>query len=642
MTKQIACLSVLLTLLFPSVAVAYNLDIAADKEFGFVGDTVEFTATIENTTGTPQTNLKSSIYFILDTAVLISKPESCTVESFEFESGVQTWLDCSLADLGNGESTSFQLSVMATQSNHFGADQMSAGLFLSQNDEQIANLRDDTFVWIYHDTTTDTDGDNASDFNEVLRGTNPADINEKPGTTFIDILALYSPGAVSVSEGDVEARLDHIVSYSNLVLMNSGIDVELRILAQHSIDFADEPSNSSALSELDARNGVFATVDTLRNQAGADLMVFFRPSSDPSSCGIANIGGYLTHGDFSNDYNAANATSIVNIDCPDNTLIHELGHNLGLQHSRVQDGTGGTFPYALGYGIQNDFVTTMAYAASFGLTSAGEIDLFSNDGLVCNGSPCGIDRNNQTDGADAVFTIKTVADQVASYREVVDFDGDGTPDVDDTDDDNDGTLDVDDAFPHDATEDTDTDNDGIGNNGDLDDDNDGFPDSEELAAGSNPLDALSFPDVVAPVLSVPDELLIVDAEGVGIPKTDDRIVTFLTAVTASDDVDGTIQTISNDAPETFSLGATTVTFTATDNAGNIGSATGTVAIASALLDVDADGEVGALTDGLLILRYMFGFRGDVLITGAVESSCNRCTGPEVELYIRSTLYGVQN
>ena len=37
------------------------------------------------------------------------------------------------------------------------------------------------------------------------------------------------------------------------------------------------------------------------------------------------------------------------------------------------------------------------------------------------------------------------------------------------------------------------------------------------------------------------------------------------------------------------------------------------------LDVDGDGEVSALSDGFLILRYLFGFSGDTLSTGPAPS-----------------------
>ncbi|MCP5152823.1 MAG: hypothetical protein H6983_01565 [Ectothiorhodospiraceae bacterium] len=73
---------------------------------------------------------------------------------------------------------------------------------------------------------------------------------------------------------------------------------------------------------------------------------------------------------------------------------------------------------------------------------------------------------------------------------VIDTDGDGTPDAEDTDDDGDGVDDVDDNCPLDANANQlDTDEDGDGNACDADDDGDGITDAVETAAGLDPLDA---------------------------------------------------------------------------------------------------------------------------------------------------------
>ena len=50
-------------------------------------------------------------------------------------------------------------------------------------------------------------------------------------------------------------------------------------------------------------------------------------------------------------------------------------------------------------------------------------------------------------------------------------------------------------------------------------------------------------------------------------------------------------------------------------------------------DIDGNGLVEPLTDTLLALRYVFGFRGGTLITGAVGAGCTRCTAPEIEAYM---------
>jgi trimeric autotransporter adhesin len=62
-----------------------------------------------------------------------------------------------------------------------------------------------------------------------------------------------------------------------------------------------------------------------------------------------------------------------------------------------------------------------------------------------------------------------------------------------------------------------------------------------------------------------------------------------------------------------------------------------------ILDVDANGEVDALTDGLLLLRSMFELTDDALVTGAVDSAnCTECDAEGIDSYITSikgTTYG---
>jgi hypothetical protein len=53
----------------------------------------------------------------------------------------------------------------------------------------------------------------------------------------------------------------------------------------------------------------------------------------------------------------------------------------------------------------------------------------------------------------------------------------------------------------------------------------------------------------------------------------------------------------------------------------------------ALLDVDDNGSGGALTDGVLVLRRMFGFSGTALTNGALGSGCMRCDPADIAAYI---------
>ena len=56
--------------------------------------------------------------------------------------------------------------------------------------------------------------------------------------------------------------------------------------------------------------------------------------------------------------------------------------------------------------------------------------------------------------------------------------------------------------------------------------------------------------------------------------------------------------------------------------------------AQSLLDADANTAPDALTDGLLILRYLFGFRGAVLVSGAVAANATRVDPGEVAQFLQ--------
>ncbi len=79
-------------------------------------------------------------------------------------------------------------------------------------------------------------------------------------------------------------------------------------------------------------------------------------------------------------------------------------------------------------------------------------------------------------------------------------------------------------------------------------------------------------DLTAPVITAPATVTFL-GENEGLAVSDSQVTDFLASITATDNVDGAIATITNDAPvDVFPLGDTTVTFTAVDAVGNTGSA----------------------------------------------------------------------
>ncbi|MEQ1847170.1 MAG: hypothetical protein ABL983_16495, partial [Nitrospira sp.] len=57
------------------------------------------------------------------------------------------------------------------------------------------------------------------------------------------------------------------------------------------------------------------------------------------------------------------------------------------------------------------------------------------------------------------------------------------------------------------------------------------------------------------------------------------------------------------------------------------------------LDVDGNGQADALTDGIVIIRYLFGFTGDALINGVVDLSGTRTTAAAIEAFLQGFLPG---
>ena len=56
-----------------------------------------------------------------------------------------------------------------------------------------------------------------------------------------------------------------------------------------------------------------------------------------------------------------------------------------------------------------------------------------------------------------------------------------------------------------------------------------------------------------------------------------------------------------------------------------------------LADIDGNGQIDALTDGLLMLRYLFGLEGDTLIKGVIARDATRTTSDEIEGQLRTLM-----
>ena len=312
-------------------------------------------------------------------------------------------------------------------------------------------------------------------------------------------------------------------------------------------------------------------------------------------------------------------------------------------------------------------------------------------------------QDSNLDGINELFTLDDDADgifdaedncQAVSNPNQLDTDNDSLGNACDSDDDGDRVLDSSDAFPLDASESMDTDGDGVGNNSDwapydrtesADTDGDGvgnnadaFPtDASETSdmdgdgTGDNTDSDIDGDGVSNSNDPFPNQgQYKADSDGDGMPDAwetrygldpndpsdatsdiDNDGVTALNEFLAETIPSGSLDIDGNEDYDAltdgllllrgmFGLdGSALVTGTIASDATFTESVDieARIATLGELADIDGNGEIDALTDGLLTLRYLFGLEGDTLINGVVASDATRKTAEEIEAYLASLM-----
>lgn len=290
------------------------------------------------------------------------------------------------------------------------------------------------------------------------------------GVTRVDLLLGYTAGFVDYYGGQSQAltRLNNMVDITNETYVNSQMPTQVRLVKALLVNYTDANSNKMALEELTGfqspstqttPNPVFNELRAAREEFGADLVSVVRRFNTPENdgCGIA----WLIGGGRRNTISASSeffGYSVVSDGrdagtdgktyfCRDETLAHELGHNLGSAHDRdtsdgddnvLQSNEYGVFEYSFGYKTGSgagNFYTVMAYGDS-GQT---RYRVFSNPRITyCGGLACGVENaadnaRSQTETFPAVAAFraeKAVAPTVPSTKPAArDLNVDGRSDI---------------------------------------------------------------------------------------------------------------------------------------------------------------------------------------------------------------------
>ncbi len=219
-------------------------------------------------------------------------------------------------------------------------------------------------------------------------------ISQAASAVQIDLLVLYDDASASQLKGEPKVVMKSWQDQINTMYKNSQVDLQLRI-----VGVEKNNESGSNMDQVLGRIRTSSTVSQIRERVGADFVTQLHQTGN---CGI----GYLA-------VDAGWAYNVLGATCGPAALAHELGHNMGLNHSRAQGDTSGTkYRYGLGHGVNGAFGTLMTYEWYY---RASKMSVFSNPRIQCRGYPCGV-AEGQSGEADAAKAINNVKASLANFR----------------------------------------------------------------------------------------------------------------------------------------------------------------------------------------------------------------------------------
>lgn len=225
--------------------------------------------------------------------------------------------------------------------------------------------------------------------------------------TFFDVLILYTKGFAEAYPGDeLYAQISYLAGVANTCYGNSAVNLNARVVGLQEVDYTDDGKLADALNDLTFGKSIFSDIPALRNQSGADLVTLLRVFNNTNDvCGLAWQMASLSS---SFERYAYSVVQVGRISfgggfkfCTDQTLAHEMGHNMGCAH---EDGSGAVFNHSKGH-VFSPYMSVMA------ISGGTRISHFSNPDVSYLGLVTG------TNGADNARSITKVKLTVSRFRD---------------------------------------------------------------------------------------------------------------------------------------------------------------------------------------------------------------------------------